>query len=70
MVNYLGVSDRPYKIQSQVFEFYMPVTCSSFPRRTEAELSFFLSTNCPGHTSFSYASGHSGERVRPYGNFF
>jgi len=28
MVNYLCVSDRPYKIPIQVLGFYMPVTCT------------------------------------------
>jgi len=30
MVGYLYVSDRPYKIRTQVFRFYMPVTCSKY----------------------------------------
>ena len=27
MVNYLCVSDRPYKTRTEVFGFYIPITC-------------------------------------------
>jgi len=56
MVNYLCVPDRPYKIRTQVFGFYMPVTVTSG----------ILAMEFGEHLSFDKESECSGGRAQIY----